>query len=293
LPFGYTEAQLVSEAVTESPEEQEYTLPTGEDTGEELSAPSEAGEADSQAEPEAPSPPQPRSYAEIQQAIDSGDVLTTAEREAYRAENNRKAAAQYAREQQRQERETFAKLAEEAPNKAYDTFVEELQTAQKEGRGIAPSLLKERLKGVFNEFTSNAEPIVTRKFDAAARLKIGEVLTEIGGDPQAAFDYLDSQGAGLAETINFAMEVSRRVGENKSASASELANLQAENARLSSEVERLSGARGKAGPGATGKDSKSGETLTFEKLSKMSEAEIAKLDDSVVGDVIERAMASA
>jgi hypothetical protein len=282
LPFGYTEAQLVSEAVTESPEEQEYTLPTGEDTGEELSAPSEAGEADSQAEPEAPSPPQPRSYAEIQQAIDSGDVLTTAEREAYRAENNRKAAAQYAREQQRQERETFAKLAEEAPNKAYETFVEELQTAQKEGRGIAPSLLKERLKGVFNEFTSNAEPIVTRKFDAAARLKIGEVLTD-----------LDSQGAGLAETIEFAMTVARRVGENKSASASELANLKAENARLSSEVERLSGARGKAGPGATGKDSKSGETLTFEKLSKMSEAEIAKLDDSVVGDVIERAMASA
>ncbi len=104
-------------AETQAPEVTQE-LPANTETTEDTSlAPSEPEAAETQA----PEPPAPRSGVELQQAYDSGEPLTNAEkaslREHQRAEENRARAIQYAREQQRQNAERVKKLRDEFPDR--------------------------------------------------------------------------------------------------------------------------------------------------------------------------------
>lgn len=245
---------------TEVTPEAQASAPLAELENLETQTQSEAETPAVPAEPVVPEPvieaPQPRSYADVQAAIDRGDLTTTAEQQAYRAENNRQRAQAFAANESRRRHQEIQAKREAAPDNLMQVFLDEVAEAEANNRGIVPKALKAELKTKFDGLMQDMEPMALAPYQDSLKADLWQMVSEAGGNPQGLLAYMESniKADDFATQLKFYGDVRESLGQKRANETTDVGKLHAENARLKAEIETLTGSRGKGTVTTKGKE---------------------------------------
>ena len=245
----YAESQVASEDVTEAPSDAQ------DNTAAIDGALSEVEQETSQVSTE---PVRPRTGSELQQALDTGEPLTSEERANLRSFQQSQAdharAVQYAREQQRQNADRVKKLRDEFPDRLVSKTQAEINAAIEEGRTISPTLLRNYLKEEADSLLAEIEPAVLMPREANIKAMIYRATQSVGGNAAGVLQYMDDNGYTYDQMVELHGELMQEIGKKQAPDAQEAGKLREEVTKLRAEVERLTGERGKGAPASGGRE---------------------------------------
>lgn len=245
-----------------SPALEETAPPAQDQETPDTDAAQEPEESSAPAQPEAGTP---EYYRSLQERVDSGDVLTSQERESlnrhYQSERDREQAQVMARQFTAQQRQALLTKAQTFRKQSFDMFLSRLGYSDPELLGDAEKMRVELLQRDWDQAVADhladTEPLHMLRWEIALRDGVAGILGQGAQRELAQLDQIGDTSQRLAATIEaYGRAVGQRLVE-ESDLGKQVKKLTEERDRFKRQIETLKGLRGAGGSGADtrGKDS--------------------------------------
>lgn len=272
------ESTTLESILATSPDIQTDAATPSDERLEETPAPVEAEAASPDHGSESETPPEP-DYESVQAKIDSGEALTTAEKDIWRkgeqARQDRERSEAQARSDNAQARQLLQQANEVFDQSLYSLVEKEYADAEREGRAPSETILRAAIKAEKDAFVQGIQPLLMRGLDTFLKSQIHDIHPD-KAVAEKVIHKLESGKFNFGETLKAYTETVAAAAKLESVDAKELAKLRDENARLKKQITQEKGEQGRGNSPAGGGGTPATGKLTKAEWSGMTTAQRAQ-----------------